>query len=211
MKRIVGRVTASASIVPFFCDFANGFANCAGTIRSLCPMACSLRASHCDPGHASMPTRLGAARAKNERTVSRRNCHALNDGTELVEPDDVKQVLPEIDPIGQNLDRPADGVGHDRVRKGRWRHRVGAKLALPRPELVGHPGPLNSQAASYSRDLPAAPPMTSAARRGTDQPTAGAPSRWMQVGARQHVSPGQSPTSGGDPDRQPPGPAWSSL
>jgi hypothetical protein len=50
-----------------------GFTNWAGMIRTSCPACCSLRASHWDPGHASMPTKVGLARSKNCISVSRRN------------------------------------------------------------------------------------------------------------------------------------------
>src|SRR3954451_19570151 len=41
-------------------------------MRTVCPMAAILRANHCEPEQASIPTKAGPARSKNCKSVSRR-------------------------------------------------------------------------------------------------------------------------------------------
>jgi hypothetical protein len=57
--------------VSFLFDLTNDLTNRASMIRASCPRSISLRASHCEPGQASMPTSAGRAIAKKTRTLVR--------------------------------------------------------------------------------------------------------------------------------------------
>ena len=101
-KRIVGRVTASAmaaaSMRSFLFDLTYGLTNWAGTMRTVCPSALILRASHCEPAQASMPTTAGAAASKNCSRVSRRNLTFWTGCPEASRPTTWKTFLPMSTP-----------------------------------------------------------------------------------------------------------------
>lgn len=60
-------------MISLLSDFTYGFTNFAGTKRTVCHKAFSLRASHREPGKASIPITVRAARSKNCSSVFHRN------------------------------------------------------------------------------------------------------------------------------------------